>query len=153
MAHQERSAVSGAAPRHRPAAQRGFRILEGVSGVEVAVNAFDELSIPSLTKTALTDLLHSQLGLRGKESRDVVDSFFQTIAERLGQGEDVKLAGFGNFDIQKKRPRLGRNPRTGEAALISARHVVKFSSGPSLKSRLSQAVTSSAALEETKPAA
>lgn len=115
------------------------------------MHSFDDLSIPSVTKTVLADMLNAQMGLNGKESRDVVDGFFQAIAERLGQGEDVKLAGFGSFDIQRKHERLGRNPRTGDAALITARTVVKFSSGPTLKIRMSEAVTSSASLEDTEP--
>lgn len=115
------------------------------------MNAFDELSIPSVTKNVLADMLNAQMGLTGKECREVVDAFFQAIVERLGQGEDVKLAGFGNFDIQRKQPRLGRNPRTGEVAPISARKVVKFSSGPTLKSRMSRATSSSQVRAEIEP--
>lgn len=62
-----------------------------------------------------------------------VDAFFEEISNALANGEEVKLSGFGRFSLREKKPRMGRNPRTGQAALITARRVVTFHSGPILK--------------------
>ena len=63
----------------------------------------------------------------------MVEAFFDIVHSTLVQGEDVKLSGFGNFQIRRKAPRPGRNPRTGEAIPIQARHVVTFHSSQKLK--------------------
>ena len=62
-----------------------------------------------------------------------MDSFFEVIKDTLSTGEKVKLSGFGNFEVRYKKPRLGRNPLTGEEIMISARHVVTFKASPVLK--------------------
>jgi len=87
----------------------------------------------TLTKAHLAELLYQQIGFNKRESKDLVEAFFDTIAERLAQGEDVKLSGFGNFHVRTKAPRPGRNPRTGEAVAIAARRVVTFHASPKLK--------------------
>ncbi len=102
-----------------------------------ALPAFvDSLEVPALTKSALVDMLMEQLGLNGREAVEVVEGFFELILERLSKGEDVKLAGFGNFEVHHKKERPGRNPRTGESVLISPRRVVRFSAGPKFMRRM-----------------
>jgi len=73
-----------------------------------------------LTKAQLADLLFEQIGLNKRESKDMIDAFFDLIAQSLVNGVDVKISGFGNFQIRTKAPRPGRNPRTGEAIPIEA---------------------------------
>ena len=90
----------------------------------------------ALTKAQLADLLFDQIGLNKRESKDMVDAFFDLISERLAQGQDVKLSGFGNFQIRTKAPRPGRNPRTGEAIPIQARRVVTFHASSKLKEQI-----------------
>ena len=81
-----------------------------------ALTAFvDSLEVPALTKSALVDMLIEQMGLNGREAVELVESFFELILERLSKGEDVKLAGFGNFEVRQKRERPGRNPRVAVA--------------------------------------
>jgi integration host factor subunit alpha len=63
----------------------------------------------------------------------MVEAFFELIHGTLVQGDDVKLSGFGNFNIRRKAPRPGRNPRTGEAIPIKARNVVTFHASHKLK--------------------
>lgn len=87
----------------------------------------------ALTKAQLAELLYEQIGFNKRESKDIVDAFFDVISSRLIQGEDVKLSGFGNFQIRTKAPRPGRNPRTGEPVAIEARRVVTFHASPKLK--------------------
>ncbi len=91
------------------------------------------IETPTLTKAELAELLFERLGLNKRESKDMVDGFFDIIHETLVQGRDVKLSGFGNFNIRRKAPRPGRNPRTGEAIPIKARHVVTFHASQKLK--------------------
>jgi integration host factor subunit alpha len=92
------------------------------------------LETPTLTKAELADLLFERLGLNKRESKDMVEAFFELIHARLVEGEDIKLSGFGNFQIRRKAPRPGRNPRTGEAIPIKARNVVTFHASQKLKS-------------------
>ncbi len=85
------------------------------------------IETPTLTKAELADLLFERLGLNKRESKDMVEGFFDIIHATL------VLSGFGNFNIRRKAPRPGRNPRTGEAIPIKARNVVTFHASHKLK--------------------
>lgn len=91
------------------------------------------IETPTLTKAELSEMLFERLGLNKRESKDMVEAFFELVHEQLVHGNDVKLSGFGNFQIRRKAPRPGRNPRTGEAIPIDARHVVTFHASQKLK--------------------
>jgi len=91
------------------------------------------LETPTLTKAELAELLFERLGLNKRESKDMVEAFFEIVNEALVKGTDVKLSGFGNFAIRRKAPRPGRNPRTGEPIPIKARNVVTFHASHKLK--------------------
>ena len=90
----------------------------------------------SLTKADMAERLHEELGLNKREAKDMVESSFDEIRESLATNEQVKLSGFGNFDLRDKRQRPGRNPKTGEEVPISARRVVTFRPGQKLKDRV-----------------
>jgi integration host factor subunit alpha len=91
------------------------------------------IETPTLTKADLAELLFERLGLNKRESKDMVEAYFEIIHDTLVQGGDVKLSGFGNFTIRRKAPRPGRNPRTGESIPIKARNVVTFHASHKLK--------------------
>jgi integration host factor subunit alpha len=91
------------------------------------------LETPTLTKAELAELLFERLGLNKRESKDMVEAFFEIVRGALVTGTDVKLSGFGNFNIRRKAPRPGRNPRTGESIPIKARNVVTFHASHKLK--------------------
>lgn len=91
------------------------------------------IETPTLTKAELAELLFERLGLNKRESKDMVEAFFEIIHGSLVSGQDVKLSGFGNFNIRRKAPRPGRNPRTGESIPIKARNVVTFHASHKLK--------------------
>ena len=91
------------------------------------------LETPTLTKAELAELLFERLGLNKRESKDMVEAFFDIVQTALVLGDDIKLSGFGNFNIRRKAPRPGRNPRTGEAIPIKARNVVTFHASHKLK--------------------
>ena len=91
------------------------------------------IETPTLTKADLAELLFERLGLNKRESKDMVEAYFEIIHATLVKGGDVKLSGFGNFNIRRKAPRPGRNPRTGESIPIKARNVVTFHASHKLK--------------------
>jgi integration host factor subunit alpha len=103
----------------------------------------DSLETPALTKAQLSELLFEQIGLNKRESKDMVDAFFELVSQSLVEGNDVKITGFGNFQIRTKSPRPGRNPRTGEAIPIAARRVVTFHASQKLKEQIQNGSVSS----------
>lgn len=98
--------------------------------------AVQSLETAALTKAQLAELLFDQIGLNKRESKDMIDAFFELICTSLVRGDDVKISGFGNFQIRTKAPRPGRNPRTGEAIPIQARRVVTFHASHKLKDQI-----------------
>jgi integration host factor subunit alpha len=96
----------------------------------------ESLETPALTKAQLAQMLFEQIGLNKRESKDTIDAFFNLVADSLAEGNDVKITGFGNFQIRTKAPRPGRNPRTGEAIPIRARRVVTFHASYKLKKQI-----------------
>ena len=106
----------------------------------------DSLETPALTKAQLADLLFEQIGLNKRESKDMIDAFFDLIAQRLVDGGDVRISGFGNFQIRVKAPRPGRTPRTGEAIPIDARRVAIFHACHKLKDQIQQGVSPDSAV-------
>lgn len=91
----------------------------------------------TLTKAELADALFEELGLNKREAKEFVDLFFEEMRMRLESGEEVKLSGFGNFELRSKNQRPGRNPKTGQEIPISARRVVTFRPGQKLRLRVS----------------
>ena len=90
----------------------------------------------SLTKADIADCLFNEVGLNKREAKEFVDAYFEIIREALETGENVKLSGFGNFQLREKNQRPGRNPKTGEEIPISARRVVTFRPGQKLRARV-----------------
>lgn len=95
--------------------------------------SLETLETPALTKAHLADLLFEQIGLNKRESKDMVDAFFDLLVHNLVAGQDVRISGFGNFQIRTKAARPGRNPRTGELIPIDARRVTTFHASHKLK--------------------
>lgn len=90
----------------------------------------------SLTKADLAEKLYEELGFNKREAKELVELFFEEIRNALESNEQVKLSGFGNFDLRDKKQRPGRNPKTGEEIPITARRVVTFRPGQKLKARV-----------------
>ncbi|AJG18771.1 Integration host factor alpha subunit [Cupriavidus basilensis] len=111
----------------------------GEAGDRQAASLDDDTSdarvaeVPTLTKAELAEMLFDQVGLNKRESKDMVEAFFDVIREALEQGDSVKLSGFGNFQLRDKPQRPGRNPKTGEIIPITARRVVTFHASQKLK--------------------
>lgn len=90
----------------------------------------------ALTKAEMAERLFADVGLNKREAKEFVDLFFEALSEALERGQQVKLSGFGNFDLRRKNQRPGRNPKTGEEIPITARTVVTFRAGQKLKERV-----------------
>ncbi len=90
----------------------------------------------TLTKKDIVNYLNETIGLNKSESKLIVEGFFNEIKEALSSGEEVKISGFGNFELIDKEERPGRNPKTGKEVTISARRVVTFRSGRKLRKRV-----------------
>ena len=90
----------------------------------------------ALTKADMAERLFEDLGLNKREAKEMVEGFYVEIRDSLANNKQVKLSGFGNFDLRDKKQRPGRNPKTGEEIPISARRVVTFRPGQKLKARV-----------------
>lgn len=80
----------------------------------------------TITRSDFANRLRERFGLTTADSYKMVDIVFDEIRDALVNGEEVKFAGFGSFKILDKNARMGRNPKTGEGAVISARRVTTF---------------------------
>ena len=81
----------------------------------------------------MVESLFNDLGLNKTDGRELVDLLIEELMASLAVGEQVKLSGFGNFDLRDKNERPGRNPKTGESIPVSARRVVTFRAGNKLR--------------------
>ena len=90
----------------------------------------------ALTKAEIAENLSETFGFNKRESKELVEQFYHEMTEVLVKGEQVKLSGFGNFELKDKNARPGRNPRTGEDVPISARRVVTFKPGQKLRAQI-----------------
>ena len=80
----------------------------------------------TITRIDLANALRDRFGLTAADSYKMIDIIFDEIEQSLINNEDVKIAGFGTFKILAKSARIGRNPKTGVPAVISARRVATF---------------------------
>ncbi len=90
----------------------------------------------TITRSDLANRLRERFGLTTADSYKLVDIVFDEIRESLINGEEVKFAGFGSFKILTKSERMGRNPKTGAPAIISARKVASFRPSSEFRKRV-----------------
>jgi len=86
-----------------------------------------------MTKAELAETLQQKLAIQKKEAMSHVEAVLDLIKETLERGEQVKIAGFGVFEIRDKNARRGRNPQTGESITIEPRRVLTFKTSAVLK--------------------
>lgn len=96
------------------------------------------MSSQTITRAEVTNSVVRQIGLTRQEASDLLDRTLELIGQALETEDEVKLSRFGNFVVRSKAPREGRNPKTGEEAIIAARRVVTFRPSPMLKTRVSE---------------
>jgi integration host factor subunit alpha len=98
----------------------------------------------SLTKAELVDIICEKAGVTRNDSAQFLEQVFAIVKETLEKGEAVKISGFGNFVVREKKPRKGRNPKTGLGLTISARRVLTFKPSHVLRKAVNQGASSSA---------
>ena len=86
------------------------------------------------TRNDIIEAISDNVGLSFTDSSIIIEEIFEFILNELEKGEDVKISSFGTFSVRHKRPRIGRNPKTGIEVPITERNVVTFSSSNVLKS-------------------
>lgn len=92
----------------------------------------------TVTRSDFVNVLRARFGLTTADAGRMVDLIFDEIQQSLIHGEEVKFAGFGSFKILNKSARMGRNPKTGEPAVISARRVVSFRPSNEFRARVAK---------------
>ena len=92
-----------------------------------------------ITRQSLVDTMYNNHDdLTKDKCKDIVDSFFEIIIDELSKGNNVLISGFGKWSVRRKKQRMGRNPKTGQETIISARKVVTFKCSDTLKDELQQ---------------
>ncbi len=95
-----------------------------------------------MTKVDIVENIYEKVGFSKKEVAKIVEYIFDIIKETLIKEDKIKISGFGNFVIRKKRSRRGRNPQTGNDIEISARRILTFKPSQVLKGDLNDKETS-----------
>ncbi len=89
-----------------------------------------------MTKADLVEKLYFMAEYSKKESSDIVDCVFELLKSTLESGEDIKISGFGKFEVREKAARNGRNPQTGEPIEIAARKIITYMPSKTLKTTM-----------------
>ncbi len=95
----------------------------------------------TVTRADLCESVHEQVGLTRQDCSELVERVLELMCQALEQGQQVKLSGFGVFQVRAKRARMGRNPKTGEPAAISPRRVIGFRASQVMKARVGRALS------------
>ena len=96
-----------------------------------------------MRKVEIAQRIAEEVGITNVKAEEVVNTILEEIKETLSQDDRVIIRRFGTFELRAKRPRMGRNPKTGEDAPIPARRVIRFKSG-----KIFKAATNSTTLDE-----
>ena len=94
----------------------------------------------TVTRADLCESVHEQVGLTRQDCSELVERVLELMCQALERGEQVKLSGFGVFQVRAKRARMGRNPKTGEPAAIEPRRVIGFRASQVMKARVDRAL-------------
>ena len=90
----------------------------------------------TLTKNLIVERLQAQLGFPKNQSAEITESLLEIIKSNLASGDDVLVSGFGKFCVKEKAERKGRNPATGEDAILPSRRVVTFKCSGKLREKV-----------------
>lgn len=92
-----------------------------------------------MTKADIVEKISLMTAFTKEESSEIVERFFDIVKTTLEAGENIKIAGFGNFQVKEKASRSGRNPQTGEIIEITPRRVLTFKASQVLKKSINEA--------------
>lgn len=91
-----------------------------------------------MTKIEIVEKIHNELDFSKKDSSDLLEAVLSIMKQTFGAGEDIKISGFGKFEVKQKKDRRGRNPATGEALNIEARRILTFKPSTLLKQAINK---------------
>lgn len=89
-----------------------------------------------MTKADICERISSNIGISKKEAAEMVEVVFDIMKNTLESGENLKISGFGKFEVKQKKDRKGRNPQTGESITIEARKILSFKPSVLLRSAI-----------------
>ena len=95
----------------------------------------------TLTRADLCEAVHEEVGLSRQDCAALGERTLELMIQALEAGEQVKLSGFGVFQVRSQRARMGRNPKTGEPAAIDPRRVIGFRASQVMKARVDTALS------------
>lgn len=90
----------------------------------------------ALTKNEIAERIRNHMGFPLNDSKKITETILEIIKFALEAGDDVLVSGFGKFCVKEKAERKGRNPATGEDAILPARRVVTFKCSNKLRKRV-----------------
>jgi integration host factor subunit alpha len=91
-----------------------------------------------MTKADIIERIQKKIGYSAKTSAEMLEALFEVLKSTLESGENIKISGFGNFEIKQKADRRGRNPQTGETITIEARQILTFKASGMLKQAINK---------------
>jgi integration host factor subunit alpha len=91
-----------------------------------------------MTKADIAERIQAGIGLKKKESVEMIEAVFSIMKSTLERGETLKISGFGNFVVKQKKDRRGRNPQTGETITIESRRILTFKPSALLKDAINK---------------
>jgi len=92
-----------------------------------------------MTKADLVDEISARTGLTKKDVAETVDEFLEEVCRALTEGKHIEIRGFGTFKVKDRKPRIARNPRTGEQVPVPPRRVPVFKVSKELKDKVANA--------------
>lgn len=93
-------------------------------------------SVGTLTRADLAETINRKMGFSRSESLELVEAILAKMCDAMGDGQNVKISGFGSFVLRDKNERIGRNPKTGVEVPITPRRVMTFRASQKLKDRI-----------------
>ena len=89
-----------------------------------------------MTKKEIVRSISENLGLKQSKTKEIVQKVFETIVKTLVEEGRIELRNFGVFEVKRRAPRRGRNPRSGETVFVPEKHVVTFKPGQIMQQRV-----------------
>ena len=89
-----------------------------------------------MNRSGLINMLKGKTAISRKYAEDVVDIFFNNMADKLTKGERVEIRGFGSFKVKRHKTYLGRNPKTGKQISVPSKKLPFFKVGKELKNKV-----------------
>jgi integration host factor subunit alpha len=109
----------------------------------IATESGSQMKGQTVTRADLCEAVHEEVGLTRQDCSELVERVLELVAQALERGQQVKLSGFGVFQVRAKNARMGRNPKTGEPAAIDPRRVIGFRASQVMKARVDRALSQS----------